>query len=149
MVAAGKVMAEFMGEKDREKCNGEGKADEKADGIFVEESEGAEKFVERCGLVVGIGHGELRASGQASAEREKKERDGEDEGFTGRASKNGFVECDTRRKSVPVIGEREGVETGIGGRRGHKEFRSQEMRCKDKYSTSGGGCASGSGRCGT
>jgi len=90
--------------------------------MFVEEGESAEEFVERCGLVVGVGDGKLRASGQAGAEREKKEHDGEDEGFAGRAWKNGLVECDTRRKSVPVIGEREGIETGIGRRRGHKEF---------------------------
>ena len=115
--------------------------------MSVEESEGAEEFVERCGLIVSVGDGKLRASGQAGAEREKKERDGEDEGLAGRAWKDGFVECDTRRKSVPVIGEREGVETGIGRRRGHKEFLNQETRCKDKYSTSGGGCASGPGRC--
>ena len=72
-------------------------------------------------MFVGVGDGELRASGEAGAEREKKEGDSENEGFEGRARKDGLVKCNARRKIGPVIGERESIETGIGRRRGHKK----------------------------
>jgi hypothetical protein len=102
--------------------------------MFVEKSEGAEEFVERCGLIVGVCDGKLRASGQAGAEREKKERYSEDEGFAGRAWKNGLVVCGARQKSVPVDGGGKGVQCGIGRWHGHKRSESADDSCQDQYS---------------
>jgi len=75
MVAAGKEMAQFVGEKNRQEGGREGQASEKACGILVEESEGAKKLVNGSSLIVGVGDGELRARGQAGAERHEKQGD--------------------------------------------------------------------------
>ena len=85
-------------------------------------------------MLVGVGDGKLRAGGQAGAEREKKEGDSEDEGFEGRAWKNGLVEGDTRGKSVPVNGSRKGVQCGIRRWHGHKKVESAEANCQVQYS---------------
>jgi hypothetical protein len=79
MVAAGKEMAEFVGEENGQQGGGEGQAGEKGRGIFVEKSEGAQEFVERSCLIVGVGEGELGACGQAGPKREEKERYGKNE----------------------------------------------------------------------
>jgi hypothetical protein len=67
MVAAGEEVAEFVGEKNGQQSGGEGQADKESGGVFVEQSEGAEEFVERGGLIVRIGDGELSTCGQAGA----------------------------------------------------------------------------------
>ena len=85
-------------------------------------------------MLVGVGDGKLRASGQAGAERKKKERDSEDEGFAGRAWENGLVEGDTRGKCVPVGGRRNGVQCGIRRWHGHKKVESAADNCQDQYS---------------
>jgi len=51
---------------------------------------------------VSIGGSELRASSEAGAEREEKERYGEDEGLEGRAGENRDVKSRGRRKSAPI-----------------------------------------------
>lgn len=126
MTAAGEEVAEFVGEEDCQESGGERKSGEKAGWIFIEESEGAEKFVERSGLVVGVGDGELCAGDETSGKREKEKRDGEDERFDGGARENRNVELGGLRKSAPVIGEWKSVESGIGWWRGHKEFWSRK-----------------------
>jgi hypothetical protein len=113
MVAAGEEMAEFVGEKNGQESGGEGEAGEKSGRIFVEESEGTEEFVERGGLMVGVSDGELCASGEAGAEREEKERDGEEEGFEGRAGENRDVELRARGKIAPIVGSWERLQCGI------------------------------------
>lgn len=123
MVAAGEEVAEFVGEKNSEESGGERHASEKAGGIFVEESEGAEKIVERDGFVVSVSDGELSAGGEAGAERGEKKGAGEEERFERRAGKNGAVGIGDGRESAPINGGWERVERGVGGRRGHKEFR--------------------------
>ena len=85
-------------------------------------------------MVVGVGDGKLRAGGQAGAEREKKEGNSEDEGFAGRARKNGLIEGDTRGKSGPVDGGRKGVQCRIRRWHGHKKIESAEDNCQDQYS---------------
>ena len=75
--------------------------------LFVEESEGAEEFVEGGGLVVGVSDRELRACSEARAEGEKKEGDGEDEGFERRATQNRDVKLCGRGKRAPIIAKRD------------------------------------------
>jgi hypothetical protein len=67
MMAAGEKMAELMGQENGQESGREGKAGKKGYGIFVEQRESAEEFVERDGLIVSIGGGELRAGGEAGA----------------------------------------------------------------------------------
>ena len=102
-----------MGEKNGQERGGEGEAGEKRYGIFVEESKGAEEFVEGSSLIVGIGDGELRASGQAGAQGQKKQRHSEDERFAGRARKNRHVKLCRRGKGPPIIGNWEGIHGGV------------------------------------
>jgi hypothetical protein len=85
-------------------------------------------------LLVGVGDSELRASGEAGAEGEKKERNSQDERFEGRAWKNGLVECDTRGKGRPVCGSGKGVQCGIRRWHGHKKVESTEDSYQDQYS---------------
>lgn len=77
MAAAGEEMAEFVGEENGEEREREGQAGEKTGGIFVQEREGAEEFVDGGGLLVGVGDGELRASDKAGGEGAEKKRDGQ------------------------------------------------------------------------
>ena len=70
MVAAGEEMAEFMGEKNREQGESKGKAGGKTGGMLIEKFEGMDKLVERGGLIVGVGDGELCAGCEAGAKRE-------------------------------------------------------------------------------
>ena len=56
-------------------------------------------------MLVGVGGGELGARGQAGAEREEKERNGEDEGFERRTTENGDIELCRRGKSAPIAGD--------------------------------------------
>jgi len=60
-------------------------------------------------LLVGVGDGELGARGQTGAEREKKERNGEDEGFQRWAPENWDVILCGRGKSAPIAGSWQGV----------------------------------------
>ena len=121
VMTAGEEVAEFVGEEDGQECGGEGEACEQGRGIFVEEGEGAEEFIEGGGLVVGIGDGELSAGGEAGAEGEQKESYCKDEGFEGRARKNRDVVLGGRGQSGPVAGGLYGVYGGILWWCGHEE----------------------------
>jgi hypothetical protein len=59
MMTAGKEMAELMGEQNREQSEGEGQTGGESRGVFVKESEGVEKLVERNSLILSVGDGEL------------------------------------------------------------------------------------------
>lgn len=102
-----------MSEKDGQESEGERHAGEKSGGILVEKSEGGDEFVERSGLIVGVGDGELSTGSEASAKGEEKEGDGEDEGFEGRAGKNRNVGFGDGRESAPINGGGKRVCTGI------------------------------------
>ncbi len=58
-MTAGKEMAELMGEQNREQSEGEGQTGGESRGVFVKESEGVEKLVERNSLILSVGDGEL------------------------------------------------------------------------------------------
>src|SRR5216684_8502473 len=73
MVAAGKEMAEFVGEKNGEQGESKRQARGEAKRVFVKESERTEKFVEGEGLVLSIGSGELCAGDEAGAEGEEEQ----------------------------------------------------------------------------
>src|SRR3989454_11132573 len=77
MIAAGEPVAEFVGQENaeqgkRERDPGEKKA-RRRNNCAVE----AEEVVERNGLVVGVGGGELRAGGERRQQRHHKERQGD------------------------------------------------------------------------
>ena len=67
MMAAGEKMAKFMREKNGHERESKGKAAEKGSRIAVEECEGANELVNRDGLVVSVGGGELRTGSEACA----------------------------------------------------------------------------------
>jgi len=64
-------------------------------------------------LIVGIGYGELGACGEAGAECEEKQCDGEDEGFPGRARENRDVKLRARGNVAPIYRGRERIDSGI------------------------------------
>lgn len=113
VVAAGEEVAEFVSEKNDEQCDGKGQAGEKASRILVEKSEGAKEVIERDGLIVSVGDGELRAGGEASAERQEKEKNGEKKRFEGRAGKNGNVVLSDGRKIAPVSRSGKRIKGGV------------------------------------
>jgi len=76
MMAARKEMAKLMREQDGEQRKGEGQAGGKSCGVFVKEGEGVDKFVERNGLILRVGDGELGTGDEASAKREEKKNTG-------------------------------------------------------------------------
>ena len=72
MMTASEEMAEFMGEQNGEKSEGEGQAGSERCGMLVEKFEGIDKFVERNGLILSVSDGKLSSGDQAGAEREEK-----------------------------------------------------------------------------
>lgn len=72
MMAAGEEVAEFVCEKDGKQSEGERQARGKAGGLFVQQREGSQQFVEGDGLVLCVCDGELSAGHEACAESEKK-----------------------------------------------------------------------------
>ena len=60
MMAAGEVMAEFMGHENYKKRERERQAIQKRGRVKVSEAEGLEESVERGSLIVRIGSGEMR-----------------------------------------------------------------------------------------
>ena len=72
MMTAGEEMAEFMGEQNGEQGEGEGQAGSEGRRVFVKESEGVEKLVERNSLVLRVSDGKLSAGDQAGAKSKKK-----------------------------------------------------------------------------
>jgi len=119
MTAAGKEMAEFVGEKDGEEGESERQAGKQRGGVFVEEREGADEFVNGGGLLVGVGGGELRAGHEAGGEGAKKERDSEQQGAERRVREDGSVKVGSRRESAPVD-LRDGIENGVWRLRAHE-----------------------------
>jgi len=73
MMTAGKEMAELMGEQDGEQSEGERQAGGKSWWVFVKKGEGAQKLIERNGLILRVGEGELGAGNEAGAKSEEKE----------------------------------------------------------------------------
>jgi len=59
--------------------------------VFVEQGEGADKFVERDRLIASISDGELCARDQTRAKSEEKQEASEDESFCRRPARNARV----------------------------------------------------------
>jgi len=76
MMTAGKEMAELMREQDGEQSEGERQAGGKSWWVFVKKGEGAQKLIERNGLILRVGEGELGAGNEAGAKSEEKENAG-------------------------------------------------------------------------
>lgn len=119
VAAAGKEMAEFVGEKDGEQRECERQAGEKRGGIFVEQRQGTEKLVNGSGLLVGVGEGKLRAGDKARGERAEKQRDREQQRTERRVREDGSVKLGSRWERAPVDGGY-GVENGVWRVRAHK-----------------------------
>jgi hypothetical protein len=122
VVAAGEKMAEFVGEEDGHQSEGEGEAGGEGEGIFVEESERAEKFVGGEGLVLGVGGGELRAGDEAGAEREEEEEASEEQHFSGWTVGGRGVADAVGRGGAPIDAGRDDWRRIFWGRCGHEKF---------------------------
>jgi len=79
MATASEEVAELVCQEDREESGCEGQAGKKAGRIFVKEGEGAGEFIDRSRLVIGVGHSELRAGDETSAESQEKKSDGQNQ----------------------------------------------------------------------
>jgi hypothetical protein len=77
------VMTEFMGQKNREECEGKREAGQQRSGMPVGYPEHLEKGVEGGGLIVAVGRCEMRASDQRGEKCEEKKADGEKKRFSG------------------------------------------------------------------
>jgi len=82
MVATCVVMAEFMGQKNREEGDGKREAGQQRSRMPVGYPEHLEKGVEGGGLIVAVGRCEMRTGDQRSEKCEKKKGDGEKERFS-------------------------------------------------------------------
>lgn len=92
MIATGEEVAELVGQKNSQQGECEREAGGETGGMLVEELKGAKKFVERSGLIVSEGDGELRARSEAGAERKEEEDAGDDEHFPRQAGTRGVIE---------------------------------------------------------
>ena len=91
MMTAGEEVAELVGEKNGEEREGEGETGEESGGMLVEKFVGADEFVDRGCLILGIGVSELSACREASAKREKEQDAREKESSCWGARRNGKV----------------------------------------------------------
>jgi len=88
MMTTGKEMAELMREQDGEQSEGERQAGGKSWWVFVKKGEGAQKLIERNGLILRVGEGELGAGNEAGAKSEEKKNTGKIKRFKRRARRN-------------------------------------------------------------
>src|SRR5579864_6918800 len=77
MMAAGEEVAEFVSEKNGEQREGEGQAGGESHWLAIGQREGAHKVVPGNGLVVSVGHSEVRAGDETRAQGEEEEGAGE------------------------------------------------------------------------
>ena len=84
VVAAGEVVAEFVGEQDAHERRGEGNAQEKQARFEKRLEIGDGEIVERGLLADGVRRGELGSGGESRECRENKESDGDEQGAEGR-----------------------------------------------------------------
>ena len=124
MVAAGEEVAEFMCKKDGKQRESKRKTCNETRGILVEELEGSEKFVKGTGIVLGIGHRELRASNEAGAEGQKKEHAGEEKGFERETARCSCVLRFAGRNRLPINAGRDGWGSVFWNLRGHEVFKA-------------------------
>jgi hypothetical protein len=108
MIAAGKEMAEFVGEKNSEQSKSKWKACGEAERLPVKESERAEKFVEGEGLILRIGGSELSAGDEAGAEGEKEQDASEEQHLSGRTVRDRRIAEAVRRSGGPIHIDRKG-----------------------------------------
>ncbi len=64
MMAASKVVPQFVTSRTPEQRDGKGQAGEKRGRVAIDEPEGFEESVKRCSLIVRIGGGEMRSGEQ-------------------------------------------------------------------------------------
>jgi hypothetical protein len=121
VVAASEEMAEFVGEENEKKSEGERETGGQAERVLVKESEGAEKFVGGKGLVLSVGGGELGSGDEASAEREKEEDASEEKHSPGRTVGDRGV-ADTIGRGAPIDVRRYGWRWIFWRRWGHGIF---------------------------
>lgn len=113
---------------------------------MVEEFEGAEKFIEGDGFILGVGDGELRAGDKAGAKSEEEENACEEQCFWGRTRRDvGVLEL-LRRDGAPVEVERDRGRRIFREWSGHEIFRARKLMDTSKYNIGGkvrasaGGC---------
>ena len=119
MMAAGKKMAEFVRQKNEEESEREGEAAQEGGRMAIEERQGANKFIDRDGLVLVIGNGKLSAGGETGTEGKQKEHNGEKESLQGWTPANESGIGFRRRERRPVKSRGRCI---FWGRVGHEKF---------------------------
>lgn len=128
MMPASEEVAELVGEENGEQGDSKGKARAKCGGMFVKQGEGANKFVERDSLILGVGDGELGSRNEASAKGEKEQHGCEQERLCRRPAEN---------RRVLLLCKRNGMQIDVDGdrwRRTFSEWGGHEMFSTTKVS---------------
>jgi len=102
MMAAGEEVAEFVGKKNGKQREGEGEARKEPGRMLVKKFVGVDKLVERGGLILGVGIGELRAGSETGAKREQEQNACEYKSSGARAWRNGKVLRPEERLGAPI-----------------------------------------------
>jgi len=87
MVTAREIVAELMGEKNCKQGQSKREALDESGGVFIEKRKSASEFFSRRRLVLRVGASKMRACGKASAKRQQKQQNGEEQGLLWRAAK--------------------------------------------------------------
>jgi len=135
MVAAGKEMAELVGEKNSEQGESKRQAGGETERVFVEEREGAEEFVEGEGFVPSIGDGELCAGDEAGAEGKEEQDASEDQDSSGGMAGDRDVGEAVRRSGRRIHDERRGWREIFWEWSGHEWSGTANGMNTPKYST--------------
>jgi hypothetical protein len=90
-MAAGEVVAEFVGHEDYQKRYGKRQAIQKRRRMAVSETEGLDESVERNGLIVRVGGGEMRPGEKGCEQRQKKQCGCKGERTSRRMQRDGLI----------------------------------------------------------
>jgi len=128
-------MAELMREQDGEQSEGEGQARSKSGGMLVKKCEGVDKFVERDGLILRVGYGELSAGDEAGAKSEQEENAGKIKRLERRARGNDRIGRRAAGNSAPVQVDGNGWRRILLGRSAHEVAGVLDKIDANQYST--------------
>ena len=106
MLAAGKKMAQLVGQQNPKQSGGKRKAREEARGVLVEKREGADKLVKGDRLIVRVSDRKLRARDEATAKRQEEKYAGKDQRLRGGRRRNPRVIPLAREVVAPIDGGR-------------------------------------------
>lgn len=130
-------VSEFVGEKNGEQSESERQTGGEGGRVLVKKPEGFDKLVQRNGLVLRIGDGELSASDEAGAKSEEEKNAREIEGLERRWRRDGDISRLKECNGAPIEVDGDGRRRIFWERIAHEVAGAKSRVDTNQYSTSG------------